>query len=55
MVPALEYVLEPTYSAQWKRRGEGSSILPKEFRQETQLAVLGTTRRGFYAKRTMEM
>ena len=27
VVPALEYILEPTYSTQCKRRGEGSSVL----------------------------
>ena len=54
MVPILEYVLEPTYSAQWKRReGKVKCIIYRD-RQETQLAILGTARRGFIAKGTIE-
>ena len=50
MVPALEYVLEPTYSAHNVREEREGQVYCLEDRQETQLAVLETARRGFYSK-----
>ena len=54
VVPALEYVLEPTYSAPMEEmRGKSQVYCPGD-RQETQLAVLGTARGVFIHKETIE-